>query len=163
VKDVVTIKRASFVCFFAVLAQAAVAADASGPSALALAAVTAAYDTGLPANDRLVVESLFDGKDNIAYPKGKKITVKAKAIICHASNVDIANFSCELSFKAGIVNLTGRRAHELFATLSDAGVEADVGAGQIFEAVKTLVCTLEPSEIEDKGGGGATCTFTAGQ
>ena len=56
-----------------------------------------------------------------------------------------------------------QRAHELFATLSDASVEADVGAGQIFEAVKVLVCILEPSEIEDKGGGGATCTFTAGQ
>jgi hypothetical protein len=162
-KEFVMMKRAFLACSFAVLAQSALANDASGPSAFALAALTAAYDKALPANERLVVARLFDGKSNVAYPTGKKITVKAKAIVCHASNVDINNFSCELSFDACTVDLTGRRAHELIATLSEAGVEADVGVGQIYEALKALVCTLEPSEIKDKSGAGAKCTFTPGR
>jgi hypothetical protein len=41
--------------------------------------------------------------------------------------VDIASHSCDLSFGGQVVSLTGRSAHELFATLEESGVEPDGG------------------------------------
>jgi len=38
-----------------------------------------------------------------------------------------------------------------------AGVPADGAAGTIFEALSKLSCTLAPTVIQDKAGGGADC------
>jgi hypothetical protein len=90
------------------------------------------------------------------------ISVKADKIVCRASNVDISSHSCALTFGPKMVNLKGRRAHELFATIGEVGVPADGAAGTIFEALSYLDCTINPHEIEQRAGGGASCSFDPG-
>jgi len=43
-----------------------------------------------------------------------------------------------------------------------AGVPADGAAGSVSESLSKLSCTLDPAEIKQKAGGGATCTFETG-
>jgi hypothetical protein len=93
---------------------------------------------------------------------GAVITVAADSVVCRAGNVDIAVFSCALKFGGKTVNLSGRAAHEVFATLAENGVPGDGAAGTIYEAVHALNCTLDPAAIAQKDGGGASCSFIAG-
>jgi hypothetical protein len=137
-------------------------ADTTGPSALALAAVVAAHSSVLSSYDRRVMARLFTG-GNVSFPPTRKISVTADSIVCKVSNVSIASRSCELTFGAGKRNFTGREANELFATLAAAGVMPDGAAGTIYEAVKMLDCTIDPTVIKENAGGGADCTFMPGQ
>jgi hypothetical protein len=102
---------------------------------------------------------LLDGKIDFSFPAGKTITVVAEKVTCRAGNVDIASHSCDLSFGGQVVSLTGRSAHELFATLEENGVEPDGAAGSIFEAVSNLKCTIDPNEVKQRAGGGAECQY----
>ncbi|HEY9452899.1 MAG TPA: hypothetical protein VIR82_09510, partial [Bradyrhizobium sp.] len=86
----------------------------------------------------------------------------ADKIVCRVSNVDITARSCELTFKGAKQTITGRRASEIFATEAMAGVPADGAAGSIVESLSKLTCTLDPTEIKAKGGGGASCSFETG-
>ena len=155
-----------FVAFlaFAVLAQPALAAPAtsSGASALALAALVGAHSPALNANKKFVLARLLNGHANVAFPANQKISVTAKSVVCKASNVDITSHSCALTFAQGPVNLHGRAAHELFATIGENGVPGDGAAGSIFEALSQLDCTIDPHEIAQRAGGGASCTFMPG-
>jgi hypothetical protein len=76
--------------------------------------------------------------------------------------VDIAAFSCVLDFGSGTVSLSGRAAHEVFATLLENGVPGDGAAGTIYEAVLRLQCRLDPQEIAQKGGGGLPAAMSKG-
>jgi hypothetical protein len=138
------------------------AASASGPSALALAAVVAEHSPVLRSFDRRAVRRLFDGHSNIFFPPNRKISVKADSVSCRASDVDITARSCELVFGHRKRHFTGRQANEVFATLAAAGVASEGAAGSINEAIKNLVCTLDPKVIKEKAGGGADCMFDAG-
>ena len=89
-------------------------------------------------------------------------SVKADKIVCRASNVDISFHSCALTFRSKTINLKGRRAHELFATVGEVGVPPDGAAGTMFEALSHLDCTINPQEIQQKAGGGASCSFDPG-
>ncbi len=60
------------------------------------------------------------------------------------------------------MNLDGRKAHELYATLIEIGVPTDGAAGTIYEALSKLSCTIDPKEIESNDGGGAKCLFVPG-
>jgi hypothetical protein len=80
----------------------------------------------------------------------KKITVAAGAVTCRASNVDITQHSCDLTFGAKKATTQGRKAHELYATLAAVGVPPDGAAGSIFEAVSNLDCTIDPARGEAK-------------
>jgi hypothetical protein len=55
-----------------------------------------------------------------------------------------------------------RRAHELFATVGEVGVPLDGAAGTMFEALSHFDCTINPHEIQQKAGGGASCSFDPG-
>jgi hypothetical protein len=61
------------------------AASASGPSALALAAVVAEHSSVLGSFDKRAVRRLFDGHSNIGFPPNRKISVKADSVLCRAS------------------------------------------------------------------------------
>jgi hypothetical protein len=124
---------------------------ASGPSALALAAVVASHGSGL-----------FEGK-GLFIARVNKITVAADSVVCKMSNVDITVRSCELTFKSHKRNLTGRDANEVYSTLAVAGIKSEGTAGSIIESVTNLACTIDPVQIGRKSGGGATCTFEAKQ
>jgi hypothetical protein len=157
------LSRAAFLLIPLLLAsQSASAATATGSGGLALAAVVAAHSPLLTRQERRVMARLFDGKSNVAFPPGSKISVKADTVVCRASNVDITSRSCKLTFGATSVDLTGRRAHELYATIAEVGVSPDGAAGSTFESLSNLVCTIDPQEIAQKAGGGADCTFNPG-
>jgi hypothetical protein len=135
---------------------------ASGPSALALAAVVASHGSLLGAFDRRAISLLFDGK-RPTIKRVNKITVAADSVVCKMSNVDITARSCELTFKSHKRGLTGRDANEVYGTLAIAGAMSEGAAGSIIESVTNLECMIDPVQIEQKSGGGATCTFEAGQ
>jgi hypothetical protein len=92
----------------------------------------------------------------------KKISVTADKIVCRVSNVDITARSCELTFKGAKQTISGRRASEIFATEAMAGIPADGAAGSVSEGLSKLNCTLDPTEIRKKAGGGADCSFETG-
>ena len=78
------------------------------------------------------------------------------------SNVDITDRSCALAFAASNRELKGREAHELYATLVEAGVASDGAAGTIHESISHLLCTIDPNAIKQKDGSGAECKFDTG-
>jgi hypothetical protein len=141
-------------------AASAAPATATGPAALALAGIVALYSPLLTADEREAVSALFVGQSGVRY--AQKISVTADKIVCKVSNVDITARSCELTFKGAKQTITGRRASEIFATEAVAGVPADGAAGSITESLSKLNCTLDPAEIRQKAGGGATCSFETG-
>jgi hypothetical protein len=136
---------------------------ASGPSALALAAVVA-YHGGwlLGAFDRRALLRLFEGK-RLIIKRVNKITVAVDSIVCKMSDVDITARSCAFAFKNHKRDLTGRAANEVYGTLAIAGVMSEGAAGSITASIMKLSCTIDPLLIGQKSGGGATCTFETGQ
>ena len=137
----------------------ALAGTASGSGALAVAALVGNVSPSLSAVEKSGLMKLLDGKIDFSFPAGKTITVVAEKVTCRAGNVDIASHSCDLSFGGQVVSLTGRSAHELFATLEENGVEPDGATGSIFEAVSNLKCTIDPNEVKQRAGGGAECQY----
>jgi len=145
-----------------VQSRPAVAADASGHSALALAALVASHSPHVPLREREVMARLFDGDLAVSFPAGATFSVRADAIACQAGDVDITAFACTLTFGAQRVSLKGRKAHELFATLAEAGAPAEGAAGTIHLGLAHLDCTIDPNAIRQKAGGGAACSFATG-
>jgi hypothetical protein len=132
---------------------------ASGPSALALAAVIAQHSPAVRAFDKRVIARLFRGDTS----PNTKIPVDADSVLCRVSNVDITSRSCELSFGARKRMLTGREANEIGATAAAAGIPSEGAAGSSIESISKLRCTIDPNEIMQKAGGGAQCSFETGQ
>ena len=162
-------KRLSTVMLFCAIgpvvgfsSASAASATASGPSALALAAVVAAHGSLLGAFDRRAMSRLFDGK-RLVLPRVNKIIVTADSIVCKVSDVDIAARSCDLTFNKRKRTITGRDANELYGTLAVAGVMSGGAAGTITESIMKLQCTIDPMAIREKAGGGATCMFEIGE
>jgi hypothetical protein len=138
---------------------AAASVTATGPAALALAAVVAEH-APLIRYRRRVIARLFDGKvvfDNT------KIAVTADSVVCQTSNVDITSRSCELTFGTSKRTVRGRQANEIYATIATAGVASEGAAGSTLESISKLHCTIDPRKIKQKAGGGADCTFETGQ
>jgi len=150
------------VALLALSTELAWAGQATGHSGLALAALIAANSPTLAASDKSVLAALFDGKLTVSFPAGKKISVQADTITCAAGNVDITYQSCQMAFGKTTVSLSGRKAHEIFATLVEVGVPSDGAAGTIYESLSHLNCTVDPNEVKQSDGSGVDCKFTAG-
>jgi hypothetical protein len=88
--------------------------------------------------------------------------VSVDKIDCKASNVDLLEHSCTLTFGTMPRTISGREAHELYATLIEAGVPADGAAGTTHETLTGLMCTIDPNAIKQRDGSGADCKFEAG-
>jgi hypothetical protein len=144
--------------------QSAVAAPltASGPTALALAAVVTYHSTIVRPFDRSTIIRLFRGNTNFGFTAGRTISVTADSIVCRTSNVDITARTCDLTFRVGKRNLLGREANELNATALAAGATTEGAAGSNIESIKNVECTIDPNEIMKKAGGGAKYTFETG-
>jgi hypothetical protein len=142
-------------------AALAAPATATGPTAVAVAAVVAQYSPLLSAHEKRLIAGIFDG--NVEAGDERKLSVIAETVTCKISNVAIAERSCELSFKKGKRSLKGREANEVYATLASAGVVAEGAAGSMIQNVTKLHCTLDPAVIKDSSGGGAGCAFRADQ
>lgn len=143
-----------------VFASHAFAGSASGSPALALAAVIAPYAPDLSPLDKVTVAALFDGESGKV--AAKKITITADRIVCRSGNVDLTARSCELTFKGGKHSLQGREANELFATMVAAGIAPEGAAGSNIASLSKLSCTLDVGAVKQKDGGGASCSFEAG-
>ncbi len=155
-------RQAAILLSFLLLAsESASAASVTGSSALALASVVAEHSTELKLYHKSIMARLFNGEFEVPFSANKKISVEADAIVCRASNVDITARSCRLTFGAARADLTGRKAHELYATIAEVGVPSEGAAGTMYEGLSHLVCTIHPHEIAQKGGSGADCTFDA--
>jgi len=156
-------RRAAILFFPLLLAsQSASAATAAGSSALALASLVAVASPLLSPHEKRVMARLFGGHSNFTFPANRKLSIKVDAVVCRASNVDITSRSCKLAFGAASANLSGREAHELYATIAEADVPSEGAAGSIFESLSHLVCTIDPRVIAQRAGGGADCTFDPG-
>lgn len=128
-----------------------------GYAALALAVVVGVHAPLLDAAARHRLDRLMAGRAT-----GAAVEVTADSVVCRAGDVDIAAFSCALAFGGKQVDLSGRAAHEVFATLLENGVAGDGAAGTIYAAVHALKCRVTPSVIAEKNGGGAECGFAQG-
>ncbi len=147
--------------FLSALAPAAAHAGASnGSTALALAAIVGecAPQTSPPYKKLLV--AYLNGRADTPHPKNLRIAVKADAIDCRAGNVDIAAHACALTFGAKKIELSGRKAHELYATLIENGVALEGAAGSSHASITALDCIVDADEVAEKAGGGARCAFT---
>ncbi|MGP0092884.1 MAG: hypothetical protein ACLPKB_23520 [Xanthobacteraceae bacterium] len=142
--------------------SSAVAATFTGNSALALAALIAERSPLVRPAEKRVIARLLDGRLDFDFAAGKTISVQADAVVCRVSNVDITSRRCTLTFRAGKIELKGRKAHELFTTVAEAGVPPDGAAGTIYESLSHLSCSIAPNEIKEKAGGGAECKFDPG-
>jgi hypothetical protein len=127
--------------------SAVLAESADGNGALALAARVAENSPLLGATDKVVLAKFLNGQTNVAYPAGETTLVSADKIICRASNVDITEHSCDLAFGKKTVMFMGRRAHELYTTLAEIGVQPEGAAGSSFAALSNLKCAINPSEV----------------
>ncbi len=143
-------------------APSAHAASTGGNAGLALAARVAAHSPTLNALQKIIMRRMLDGNLNFHYPANHKIVVKADAVTCRASNVDISAHSCAFTFGTHKPSIQGDAGAALYATLAWAGVPADGAAGTIYEAVKNLVCTIDPNAVKQRDGSGADCTFDPG-
>jgi len=77
------------VCFAIAAQTAAFAAPvtASGPTALALAAVLAQQSPQIPPFNKRVIARLFHGNTNFGFVPNTKISVDADSVVCTTSNV----------------------------------------------------------------------------
>jgi hypothetical protein len=137
--------------------------SATGPTALALAAVIAQHSPAVRAFDKRVIARLFRGNTRFGFTPNTKISVDADSVVCRVSNVDITQRSCELTFGTRKRTLTGREANEVGATAAATGVPSEGAAGSSIESISKLRCTIDPNEIMQKAGGGANCNFETGQ
>jgi hypothetical protein len=147
--------------FLSALAPAAAQAGASnGSSALALSAIVGDLSPQTSAADKKLLAAYFAGRAEAPHAKGQRIAVKADAIDCRAGNVDITSRACELTFGAKKIDLSGRKANELYATLIENGVVAEGAAGSSHASITALDCIVDADEVAEKAGGGARCAFT---
>jgi hypothetical protein len=137
----------------------ALAQTIGGSGALALAALVGQNSPLVTPAAKAVLAKFLDGETKASFPAGQTITVQADKLTCKASNVDITLHSCELVFGTRTAKLAGRAAHELYATLAEAGVPSDGAAGSSYEALTKLACTIDPNEVKQMSGGGAHCDY----
>ena len=156
-------KTATPILLFALLltSQSALAVTTTGSSALAFASLVGVQSPVLSRHEKGVLARLLGGHADVAFPANKQISVKADDIVCNAGDVDITAHSCKLTFGAKTANLTGDKAHELYATMVEVGVPSEGSAGAVHESLSHLVCTINPHEIAQKSGSGADCMFDA--
>jgi hypothetical protein len=139
---------------------AAYANGTGGHSALSLAELVGLRSPLLSAPHKDILFKFLNGDTTFA-SSNAPFTFTASLIDCGAGDVDITASRCTLAFgSAPQVQLSAAAAHELYATLIEAGVPSDGAAGTIHESVTNLSCTVDVGQVKQRAGGGATCTFT---
>ncbi|MBM3577632.1 MAG: hypothetical protein FJX40_08200 [Alphaproteobacteria bacterium] len=146
--------------FLSALAPAAAQAGASnGSNALALSAIVGELAPQTSAPNKKLLAAFLSGNAEAPHAKGLRVAVKADAIDCRAGNVDITSRACELTFGAKKIELHGRKAHELYATLIENGVVLEGAAGTTHASITALDCIVDADEVAEKAGGGARCAY----
>jgi hypothetical protein len=135
---------------FVLAANGAAAAEMTvdGSGALVLAALVGNQSKTLAPTDKAALARLLAGS-LVKFPAEQTIMVTADKIDCKASNVDILEHSCTLTFGTMPRTIAGREAHER-------------AAGSTHETLTGLMCTIDPNAIKQRDGSGADCKFEAG-
>ena len=132
-----------------------------GPSAsLVLAAIVARHAPLLGHAEKAEIARLANG--NLGTGGTRRLAVQASQVKCRISDVDITARRCVVRFDRRAVTLTGLRANELYATLLEAGVQPGGAAGSIYADISDLRCVIDPAELRQRAGGGASCSFRSG-
>lgn len=152
-------KMARFLLLAAFAPVAAQAGASNGANALALSAIVGELAPQTSAPNKKLLAAYLNGRADAPHAKDLRIAVKADAIDCRAGNVDITSRACELTFGAKKVELRGRKAHELYATLIENGVALEGAAGASHASITALDCMVDADEVAEKGGGGARCAY----
>lgn len=139
-------------------ASAAHAEERGGAAALAFAALVAQHSPQISPEEKALLAGCLDGR---AAPPGRirGIRVDATRVACRAGNVDFTAYACDLTFGTATASIRGRQAHEIFATLTELGVESEGAAGSFHIGISNLQCLIEPAAIAERAGGGAICRF----
>jgi hypothetical protein len=135
----------------------------SGNDALGLAALVAQYSPLVPKSSKKALSNLFDGKRKFKFPAKEAISIEASSINCRKSSAAIAAFACGLDFAGKPVSVQGRKAHELLATLAEAGTASRQEAGMLHYNIDHLKCEVRTSEILRSAGSGSECRFDLAQ
>ena len=138
---------------------AAQAGSAGGFAALSLAEQVGLNSPAVSISHKIILTRFQNGNTTFA-SSNAPFNVTASSIDCGASNVDITHYHCTLTFGSPTVELTGRAAQHLYATLVEVGVPGDGAAGTIHEGLSALTCTVKVGEVKDRAGGGASCNFS---
>ena len=141
------------------LATAVRAGGANNYQALALSALVAPHSPNVSVGDKKLLSLYLNGHPHAPHTPGHVVTVTADEVTCRSSDVDLTLHECKLVFGTVTRMLHGRSAHELFATLAEAGAPSEGAAGSIYNSVKQLACTIAADGIEQEDGSGAACTY----
>ncbi|MEF3365908.1 hypothetical protein V3H18_05105 [Methylocystis sp. 9N] len=155
----IPVKTFGLLSLFAVIPVAAYAGVSNGSGALALSAIVGDGSPLTSPADKKLLAAYLNGRADAPHAKGQRVAVKADAIDCRAGNVDITSHSCDLTFGGKKVELRGRKAHELYATLIENGVALEGAAGSSHASITALDCNVDADEVAEKAGGGARCAF----
>ena len=128
-----------------------------GNGALALGALVGSASPLVDSEAKRVLGALLDGHVNAL--SDRILAIRAKEVSCRVSSVNITLSRCELNFGASTVELQGRAAHELFATIAQVGIEPDGAAGSVYEALTGLNCTIDLRALKENAGAGAHCVY----
>jgi hypothetical protein len=152
-------KAVGLLFLFALAPAAAQAGASNGSNALALSAIVGELAPQTSAPNKKLLAAFLSGNAEAPHAKGLRVAVKADAIDCRAGNVDIISRACELTFGAKKIELHGRKAHELYATLIENGVVLEGAAGTTHASITALDCIVDADEVAEKAGGGARCAY----
>ncbi len=156
-------RLALFVTAMLLVSGNAYASSSSGNGALALAALIGQQSPFLSPAKKFVLAHFLAGQTNFPIPSGANvIVVTSPQVTCRMGNVDITRHACDLKFGGNTVTLNGRAGQELLATMMENGVQADGAAGTIYYSVAPISCTINATDVQSNGGGGAHCTYTNG-
>jgi hypothetical protein len=153
-----TVKAA--VAFVAALlsASAAYANSVDGHAALSLAELVGLRSPLLPAAQKDILFKFMAGNTSFR-SSDAPFAATATEIDCTAGDVDITAHRCTLTFGTAAIQLTGAAAHEIYATMIEAGVQSEGTAGSVHESLKGLSCTIDVAAVKQNGGGGAHCDY----
>ena len=126
---------------------------ATGPTALALAAVIAQHSPAVRTFDKRVIARLFRGNTSFGFTPNTKISVDADSLVCRVSNVDITSRSCDLSFGARKRN----RARSQRSRRNGGGCRRSLSGSRRLKHRKRLKRAVHDGPERDHAKGGRRC------
>src|SRR5262245_38059971 len=117
---------------------------ASGPSALALAAVTAQHSPAVRAFDKRVIARLFRGNTRFGFTPNTKIPVDAGLRVRRRRQGRNTAGQRRLHFRGAQRTLTRRDGKGVGANNAGAGNSSRGRGGSSIESVSKLRCTIDP-------------------
>ena len=148
---------------FVLAANAAAAAEMTvdGSGALVLAALVGNQSKTISPTDKAALARLLAGSLT-KFPAEQTIMVTADKIDCKASNVDILEHSCTLTFGTMPRTIAGPRSPRALRD-PDRGRRPPRRRRWLqHETLTGLMCTIDPNAIKQRDGSPADCRFEAG-